>query len=95
MEIKDLKIGLQVEVKWLNSYSVTKPGWQDIRHYSANKCEVTSSGFLVIVNYDVIALAQNYSKDTESVLVDRIKVIPKVCITSISIVSSSSCLWTT
>lgn len=90
IKVEDLKRGLRVEVKWLDSFGV-QSGWQDISGYSAEKLEITSWGVIIFINDDIISLAHNFSAETENTLqqANGIMVIPKACITSVTAFSSS------
>ena len=84
MEIKEVKI------EWSDSYGVST-GWEDISDYSANELIINSYGVIVYEDSNVIAVAHNYSKETEKTpkQANGIMVIPKACIKKIT--SYASC----
>lgn len=78
----------KASITWHDSYGVTS-GWKDISDYSANLLTVTSLGFIIFEDKDLIALAHNYAEETENTCkqANGIMVIPKCCIVEINIIS--------
>lgn len=77
----------RVLVKWADSYGV-EAGWKDLSDYSADELIIESLGFIIFENEKVIALAHNYSFETDNTpeQANGIMVIPKRCITDISVI---------
>ena len=76
-----------VSVIWTDSYGVL-PGWQDISDFTAEPCIVNSWGRIIYEDSNLISLAHNYSLETNNspLQANGIIVIPKVCISSISVI---------
>ena len=74
-----------VVVKWQDSYGV-ESGWRDISDYKATPLIITSFGTVIYEDEKVLALAHNYSDETENTCrqANGIMVIPKVCIDDIT-----------
>lgn len=86
-----MKNGEFVYIKWIDSYGVLS-GWTDLSGYNPNLLFIESVGKIISNNDDVVALAHNYSDETDNTpeQANGIMVIPKKSI--VEIISFSSYL---
>jgi len=76
-----------VSITWIDSYGVTT-GWQDINEYEADICVINSWGKVIYEDKNLISLAHNFAEATNNTpsQANGIMVIPKVCITKITVI---------
>jgi len=76
-----------VTIKWVDSYGVLA-GWQDISEFAPKMCVISSWGKVIYEDTNILALAHNYAEATNHthLQANGIMVIPKVCITEITVI---------